>query len=180
MFETPTIDIQELRSVLTDAGHTAVGFATMAAKKANDVRLDLNDRYAEQTKDLRSNMLTVVEKLEDVRAAVGARVDPVVESITDRLPAPARKVVENFTDSAKEAQAKAHKLVVDALTVESVKPAAKVAASAPVAKTATKTVAKVAKPVAKKAVAKKTVAKVAKPAVAKTVAKKPAARKTAA
>ena len=45
MFETPTLDIQELRSVLTDAGHTAVGFATMAAKKANDVRLDLNGRY---------------------------------------------------------------------------------------------------------------------------------------
>ena len=183
MFETPTLDIQELRSVLTDAGHTAVGFATMAAKKANDVRLDLNGRYDEQTKDLRTNMLTVVEKFADVRTKVEARIDPMIETFAERLPAPARKVVENLTDSVKEAQNKAHQFVVDALTVEATKPAVKKpTVSAKAAKTAkapvaTKTSAK--KTVAKKTVAKKTAAKKTAPATRKTVATKTAAKKTA-
>ncbi len=182
MFETPTLDIQELRTVLTDAGHTAVGFAAMAAKRANDVRLDLNDRYDEQTKDLRTNMLTVVEKFADARTKVEARIDPVIETLTERLPSPARKVVENITDSVKEAQAKAHKFVVDALTVEAPKAVAKPVVKPSAKKTAT-TSAKVAKaPVAKKAAAKKPVARkaVAKKTVAKkTVAKKATARKAA-
>lgn len=187
MFENPTIDIQELRSVLTDAGHTAVGFATMAAKKANDVRLDLTDRYEEQTKDLRASMLTVVEKFADARAKVEARVEPVIESLTDRLPAPARKVVETLTESAKDAQAKAHKLVVNTLTVETVKPSVKAntTPSTPVPKvarttkasakrTVTQTVKTVkANPTAKKVAAKTVAAK-------KVVAKKAAAAKPAA
>ena len=188
MFETPTLDIQELRSVLTDAGHTAVGFATMAAKKANDVRLDLNGRYDEQTKDLRTNMLTVVEKFADVRTKVEARIDPMIETFAERLPAPARKVVENLTDSVKEAQNKAHQFVVDALTVEATKPAVKKptvsakaakTAKAPVATktSAKKTVAK--KTAAKKTAAKKTAAKRTAPATRKTSATKPAARKAA-
>ena len=183
MFETPTLDIQELRTVLTDAGHTAVGFATMAAKRANDVRLDLNDRYDEQTKDLRTNMLTVVEKFADVRTKVEARVDPVIETLTERLPAPARKVVENLTDSVKQAQAKTHKFVVDALTVEAPKAVAKPVVK-PSAKRIATTTAKVAKapvakaPVAKKAAAKKPVAR--KAAAKKTIAKKTIAKKTTA
>ena len=192
MFENPTIDIQELRSVLTDAGHTAVGFATMAAKKANDVRLDLTDRYEEQTKDLRASMLTVVEKFADARAKVEARVEPVIESLTDRLPAPARKVVETLTESAKDAQAKAHKLVVNTLTVETVKPSVKAntTPSTPVPKvarttkasakrTVTQTVKTVkANPTAKKVAAKTVAAK--KVVAKKSAAAKPAARKVTA
>ena len=178
MFETPTLDIQELRSVLTDAGHTAVGFATMAAKKANDVRLDLNGRYDEQTKDLRTNMLTVVEKFADVRTKVEARIDPMIETFAERLPAPARKVVENLTDSVKEAQNKAHQFVVDALTVEATKPAVKkpiVSAKAP--KTSKAPVA--TKTAAKKTAAKTTAAKKSAPATRKTAATKTAAKRTA-
>ena len=192
MFENPTIDIQELRSVLTDAGHTAVGFATMAAKKANDVRLDLTDRYEEQTKDLRASMLTVVEKFADARAKVEARVEPVIESLTDRLPAPARKVVETLTESAKDAQAKAHKLVVNTLTVETVKPSVKAntTPSTPVPKvarttkasakrTVTQTVKTVkANPTAKKVAAKTVAAK--KVVAKKSATAKPAARKVTA
>ena len=185
MYETPTLDIQELRSVLTDAGHTAVGFATMAVKKANDVRLDLSDRYEEQTKDFRSNLLTVVERFADVRTKVEARVDPVLETITDRLPAPARKVVENLTDSVKGAQDKAHQFVVSALTVEAPKAVANVkSAKASPAKPATKkVVTKVVKKVAAaNVVAKKVVVKksAAAKASVKPSAKKPAARKTVA
>ncbi len=172
MFENPTLDIQELRTVLTDAGHTAVGFATMAAKRANDVRLDLNDRYDEQTKDLRTNMLTVVEKFADVRTKVEARIDPVIETFAERLPAPARKVVENLTDSVKEAQAKAHRFVVDTLTVEAPKAAAKPVVTPSAKKTAT-TSAKVAKaPVAKTSATTKPVAR-------KAATTKPVARKAA-
>ena len=191
MFETPTLDIQELRSVLTDAGHTAVGFATMAAKKANDVRLDLNGRYEEQTKDFRTNMLTVVEKFADARTKVEARIDPMIETFAERLPTPARKVVENLTDSVKEAQAKAHQFVVDALTVEAPKPAAKkTAAKAVKATVATKTAAKktaakaVKATVATKTATKKTATKAVKavkaPVAKKTPAKKAPARKAAA
>jgi hypothetical protein len=175
MFETPALDMQELRSVLTDAGHTVVGLATMAAKKANDVRLDMSDRYEEQTADLRSNLLTVVEKFADVRTKVEARVEPVIESLTDRLPAPARKVVETMTESVKDVQDKAHRMVVDALTVE--------APVAPVAKTAAKTATKPATPktAARKPAAKKTAVKkpVAKTGTAKAVAAKAPAKKTA-
>lgn len=184
MFETPTIDIQELRSVLTDAGHTAVGFATMAAKKVNDVRLDLSDRYEEQSKDLRSNLLDAVEKFADVRAKVESTIDPVIESFAERLPAPARKVVENVTDAAKEAQNKAHKFVVDALTVDAAAPAPAAKPAAPKTTAATKTAtpaavktAKTAKPVTKKApAAKKATAK--KAASAKPAAKRAAAKAT--
>ncbi len=185
MYETPTLDIQELRSVLTDAGHTAVGFATMAAKKANDVRVDLNGRYDEQTKDLRANMLTVVEKLADVRTKVEARIDPMIETFAERLPAPARKVVENLTDSVKEAQAKAHQFVVGALTVEAPKAAAKKATpSAKVAKTpatrssaAKKTAAKTASAAKKTATKTASAATKTAPAAKKTAAKKSVARK---
>jgi hypothetical protein len=173
MFETPALDMQELRSVLTDAGHTVVGLATMAAKKANDVRLDMSDRYEEQTADLRSNLLTVVEKLADVRTKVEARVEPVIESLTDRLPAPARKVVETMTESVKDAQERAHRMVVDALAVEApvaaAKPSVKATSAKPAAK---KTVA--AKPAAKKTTAKKSTKAVAKKAPAKKVARKAA------
>ena len=180
MFETPTLDIQELRSVLTDAGHTAVGFATMAAKKANDVRLDFNGRYDEQTKDLRTNMLTVVEKFADVRTKVEARIDPMIETFAERLPAPARKVVENLTDSVKEAQNKAHQFVVDALTVEATKPAVKKpTASAKTAKAPVATKTAATKTAAKKTAAKTAAAKKSAPATRKTAATKPAARKAA-
>ncbi len=181
MFETPALDIQELRSVLTDAGHTVVGLATMAAKKANDVRLDVSDRYEEQTADFRSNLLTVVEKLADVRTKVEARVEPIVESLTDRLPAPARKVVETMTESVKDAQSKAHRMVVDALTVDAPKATAPAATKPAVRKPAAKKVA-VKKPVAKATKATKIVAakatKATKTAAKKTVAKK-AVRKAA-
>ena len=173
MFETPTLDIQELRSVLTDAGHTVVGLATMAAKKANDVRLDLSDRYDEQTSDFRTNLLTVVEKFADVRTKVEARVEPVLESLTDRLPAPARKVVETMTESVKDAQDRAHRMVVEALAVDTPKVAPVVA---PVAKATTKATTR-------KATTRKVVVKTAaKTAVVKTAAKKtvtkPVAKKT--
>jgi hypothetical protein len=181
MFETPALDMQELRSVLTDAGHTVVGLATMAAKKANDVRLDMSDRYEEQTADLRSNLLTVVEKFADVRTKVEARVEPVIESFTDRLPAPARKVVETMTESVKDAQDKAHRMVVDALTVEVpvAKPATKTAAKPATPKTAARKTAKTT--AAKKIAVKKPVAKTstAKTSTAKAAATKAPAKKAA-
>ena len=178
MFETPALDIQELRSVLTDAGHTVVGLATMAAKAANDVRLDLSDRYDEQTADLRSSVLTVVERFADVRTKLEARVEPVLESLTDRLPAPARRVVETMTESVKDAQDRAHRMVVDALGVDAPKVAPVVPPATPAATRATAKKVTV-KPVAKKVVVKKAAVKTtAKKVAAKPTAKKIATRKT--
>ncbi len=172
MFETPTLDIQELRSVLTDAGHTAVGFATMAAKKANDVRLDANDRYEDSILDFRKQALVLVKRVESVRADVEARVEPVVAKVVDRLPKPAQKIFNDATDAAKDLQAKSYDFVVKALTVEApakpatptakatpgkAKPAAK-AKAAPASSVKVTTSAK-AKPFAKAAVRKAAVRK---------------------
>lgn len=193
MTQTPTLDVQELRSVITDAGHTAVGFATMAAKKANDVRLDFSDRYETSIVDFRKQALVIVKRVESVRADVEARVEPVVAKVVDRLPQPAQKLINDATDAAKELQNKSYDFVVKALTVESsakpvsktVKPAVKKAAAGATRKVS---VAKAAvKPVAKKVVAKKTAVKKAvvkatprKATPRKAVAKKAVAKKAAA
>ena len=192
MFETPTIDIQEIRSTLTEAGNTAAGFAVLAAKRANDLRLDATSRYSTQINEFRKQALVVVNRVESARAEIEAAVEPTLAKVMDRLPAPAAKVAAQAQEAVKSFQVKAHDMVVDALTAEV--PAAK----APVAKTAKPAAAKTAKTAVAKTVAKttkptkKTAAKVAKPvakasrpAKAAVAAKakpaaKPAARKAAA
>jgi hypothetical protein len=64
MFES-SIDLNEIRSALTDAGHTVVGFATLALKKGNDVRLDVSKKYEAQLNDLRSQALTLAERADE-------------------------------------------------------------------------------------------------------------------
>jgi hypothetical protein len=179
MFETPTIDIQEIRSTLTEAGNTAAGFAVLAAKRANDLRLDATSRYSTQINEFRKQALVVVNRVESVRADMEAAVEPTINKVLDRLPAPAAKVAVQAQEAMKSLQVKAHDMVVEALTVEI--PAAKTATndqSMPAAaKTAAKTAAKAAKtvktaaaksPKATKPVAKK-VARAAKPAAVRNV-----------
>ena len=163
MFETPTIDINEIRSTLTEAGNTAAGFAVLAAKRANDYRLDATSRYSTQIDEFRKQALIVVNRVESVRADLEAAVEPTLAKVIDRLPAPAAKVASQAQDAVKTLQVKAHDMVVEALTAE-----------VPVAKT-TATKAPAAKPAATKARAAKPAsktqpAKVAKPA-ARTSAK---------
>lgn len=190
MFETPTIDIQEIRSTLTEAGNTAAGFAVLAAKRANDMRLDATSRYSTQINEFRKQALVVVNRVESARADMEAAVEPTLTKVMDRLPAPAAKVAAQAQEAVKSFQAKAHDMVVEALTAEvptPKAPAAKTAAKPSVAKTAIvkKTVSKTAVAKTTKSAAKTAVAKTAKPAkkiVAKTAAKakpaaKPAARK---
>jgi len=186
MFENQTLDMQEIRSVLTDAGHTAVGFATMAAKKANDARLDFNNRYVGSPVDFRKQALVLVQRAESVRVDVEARVEPVVAKVVDRLPAPAQKLINDATDAAKELQSKSYDFVVKALTVETAAPTVKktTVKKTAVKKTAVKrTAAKTAPTAARKAAAKsaptarKTAAKTAP--VARKAAAKPAAKQTA-
>ncbi len=127
MFETPTIDIQEIRSTLTEAGNTAAGFAVLAAKRANDLRLDATSRYSSQINEFRKQALVVVNRVESVRADMEAAVEPTLTKVLDRLPAPAAKVAAQAQEAVKSFQVKAHDMVVEALTAET-----------PVAKTATK------------------------------------------
>ena len=117
MFENG-IDPKEIRTVLTDAGHTAAGFAALAAKKAVEVRTDLTERYETQLTESRKVALDVVNRLQDVRTTMEARVDPVVAKMTERLPEPAQKVIADMTEARKAFQVKAHEFVVKAITVE--------------------------------------------------------------
>jgi hypothetical protein len=156
MFETPTIDIQEIRSTLTEAGNTAAGFAVLAAKRANDLRLDASSRYSSQINEFRKQALVVVNRVESVRADMEAAVEPTLTKVLDRLPAPAAKVAAQAQEAVKSFQVKAHDMVVEALSAEV--PAAKTASSSAAA-TATK--AKPSEGTAAKA-AKKTVAKAEK------------------
>jgi hypothetical protein len=156
MFETPTIDIQEIRSTLTEAGNTAAGFAVLAAKRANDLRLDATSRYSSQINEFRKQALVVVNRVESVRADMEAAVEPTLTKVLDRLPAPAAKVAAQAQEAVKSFQVKAHDMVVEALSAEV--PAAKTASSSAAA-AATK--AKPSEDTAAKA-AKKTVAKAEK------------------
>jgi hypothetical protein len=153
MFETPTIDIQEIRSTLTEAGNTAAGFAVLAAKRANDLRLDATSRYSSQINEFRKQALVVVNRVESVRADMEAAVEPTLTKVLDRLPAPAAKVAAQAQEAVKSFQVKAHDMVVEALSAEV--PATKTASSSAAA-AATK-----AKP-SEGTAAKKTVAKAEK------------------
>jgi hypothetical protein len=175
MFETPTIDIQEIRSTLTEAGNTAAGFAVLAAKRANDLRLDATSRYSTQINEFRKQALVVVNRVESVRADMEAAVEPTINKVLDRLPAPAAKVAAQAQEAMKSLQVKAHDMVVEALTVEI--PAAKTTTNDQSKPAAAKTAAKAAKtvktaaaksPKATKPVAKK-VARAAKPAAVRNV-----------
>ena len=171
MSETQTIDIKEIRAALTDAGHTAVGFATMAAKKANDVRLDFTDRYDESLVDLRQQALEIVKRAESVRMDVEARVEPVVAKVVDRLPQPAQKLFHDATEAAKDLQSKSYEFVVKTLSPE-----------APVTKSASAKSTAAKKPATKAAATKAPVTKspvTKSPAAKSPAAKKPVARKSA-
>jgi hypothetical protein len=167
MFETPTIDIQEIRSTLTEAGNTAAGFAVLAAKRANDLRLDATSRYSSQINEFRKQALVVVNRVESVRADMEAAVEPTLTKVLDRLPAPAAKVAVQAQEAVKSFQVKAHDMVVEALTAEA--PATKTAA--PKTASAKTTAAPAAKA---SAAAKKTVKKTTK---ASAAVAKPGARK---
>lgn len=173
MFENG-IDPKEIRTVLTDAGHTAAGFAALAAKKAVEVRTDLTERYETQLTETRKVALDVVNRLQDVRTTMEARVEPVVAKMTERLPEPAQKVIADMTAARKTFQAKAHQFVVKAITAEIPTP------KAPAAKA---TAPKVRKSTPKaKAVAPKVraAASKVKAAAAPKAARKPRAAKVAA
>lgn len=171
MFETPTIDIQEIRSTLTEAGNTAAGFAVLAAKRANDLRLDATSRYSSQINEFRKQALVVVNRVESVRADMEAAVEPTLTKVLDRLPAPAAKVAAQAQEAVKSFQVKAHDMVVDALTAET-----------PVTKTSapkTATAKTVATPAAKATATAKTTAKTTakKTTKASAAVAKPGARK---
>jgi hypothetical protein len=199
MFETPTIDIQEIRSTLTEAGNTAAGFAVLAAKRANDLRLDATSRYSSQINEFRKQALVVVNRVETVRADMEAAVEPTLSKVLDRLPAPAAKVAAQAQEAVKSFQVKAHDMVVEALTAEvpaakesSAKTATPVSDKASESAAAKKSVvkpAKAAKPVkavkagkTAEAASASTPAKAAEAAknpVAKAATSKPAAKKVA-
>ncbi len=188
MFES-SIDFTEIRSALTDAGHTVVGFATMAFKKGNDVRLDVSKKYEAQINDLRSQALTLAERADETVSEIEDRVEPLVHRVTDRLPAPAATVARTLQSQGRAFRQKAHVAVVGVLTVESEtspatsaksEPAKATAPTAKITKTATKvkSAAKSAKaPVKKAAKATAKAAKTNKTAkTAKVAAKKVATK----
>lgn len=185
MFES-TIDLTEIRSVLTDAGHTVVGFATLALKKGNDVRLDTAKTFGSQIGDLRLQALALVEKVDETATELEERFEPLVSRMSERLPAPAASAALTLQQQGRALRHKATDVVVSALRsdaspVATSRPGATRTATAPV-KTAKKTTKKTTtakKPVAKAAAkatpkastAPKSVKKTVKTTVEKTAAK---------
>ncbi len=182
MFES-TIDLTEIRSVLTDAGHTVVGFATLAFKKGNEVRLDTAKTFESQFGDLRSQALAFIEKADEAASEIEDRLEPLVNRMSERLPAPAASVALTLQHQSRALRTRAHDVVVGALRNESgeksspaAKSPARAAKKASVAKAGTKIAA--AKAPVKKVVAKKAV--VAKAVVAKKVGSTAPAKKATA
>jgi starch synthase len=165
MFES-SIDLNEIRSALTDAGHTVVGFATLALKKGNDVRLDVSKKYEAQLNDLRSQALTLAERADETVSEIEDRVEPLVHRVTDRLPAPAATVARTIQSQGRALRQKAHEAVIGALTVDPV-----VQADAPAAKSPKAEKAETMESTPAKPSPKKTAKITAKTATAKTSAK---------
>ena len=170
MFEN-LMDPKEIRTALTDAGHTVAGFATLAAKKATEVRSDVAERYEAQLAESRKAALNVVTRIEGARTSFEAKVEPVVAKVTDRLPEPAQKVIADMTEARKSFQIKAHEFVVKAITVAipmAKAPATKArTAKAPATKART---AKAAAPTARRAAPTATAKRMAK-SMAKSMTK---------
>lgn len=169
MFEN-ILDPKEIRSTLTDAGHTAAGFAALAAKKAIEVRSDLAGRYGTQLADVRTNALDMVQRAETARTEFEQRFEPIVAKMTERLPEPAQKVIADLTETRKTFQAKAHDFVVKTISADLPRtPKSSAAAAAPTPK---RTVKSSASTTARKTPAAKT------PAAKTARAAKPVARAT--
>ena len=194
-FELPS----DLNKSLTDIGHTAVGFATLAAKRANDARLDTNVRFKPQVIEARKRALQVVETLQTARLRVESAVEPLVDLAVDRLPENVQDTVGEIRKSRVEFAAKAHDGVVKLIkfaTAVPVVPMAKTAKTTSTTAKAVRTTKSAAKSATKavrsatakpKAVKATRVARVAKPAavedartskatrVAKTTTRRPRA-----
>lgn len=164
---TTTPDLAKLRTALTDAGHTAAGFATLAAKKAIEARADLlerakridaalDPRVKARLDEARSRTLTVIDRVDEARVAVERKVEPVVDRVTARLPEPARKVAGDLRTLRHTAEERTSALVRQAITLETATVAKATAAKATVKKAAAKATTKTAaKKTTKKAVAEK-------------------------
>jgi hypothetical protein len=180
----------DVSAKLTEAGHTAVGFAAMAAKQANDSRLELNARFEPQVRDLRKNAVGTIKSVSAARAKVADTVDPIVDRLIERLPdTMAESVAESVAEVRKvsrQAVGTVEQRVIDAIEFATAIPTKAVrrtpaasAASATTSGSTTKT-AKAAKATATKTSAKAS-ATTSKPAAKKaapvsTKATKPAAR----
>ena len=174
-FELPA----DLTKSLTDASHTAVGFATLAAKRANDARLDANARFEPQVLEARQRALTVVETLETARVRVETTVEPLVERAVERLPENVQDAVGEYRRMGKELAARAHDGAVRAIefaTAVPVTAAPKAATTAAPKSAKARRTPKATK--APKATASKTAPKAAAKSVAKSAAKPKAARST--
>jgi hypothetical protein len=154
---------------LTDAGHTAVGFAAMAAKKANDNRLDVNARFEPQVRDLRKSAINAVKAVKAARVKVNETVDPMIDRLVERLP---ETISETVADTVAEvrkvtrgAAGTAEGRLIDVIEFATAIPAKAVRRTTP---TATKK-GPASKPAPKKTAEKK--AAVAKPATKKTAVK---------
>ena len=119
-FELPS----DINKSLTDAGHTAVGFAATAAKRANDARLDTNARFQPQLVEARKRALELVENFDAARVRIESTVEPIVAAAVDRLPENVQDAVAEYRKVRVELVAKAHQNVVKAIEFATAVPVA--------------------------------------------------------
>jgi hypothetical protein len=98
----------QLSTQLTDAGHTAVGFAAMAAKQANDSRLDFNARFEPQVRDFRKSAVKTVKTVASARNRVASTVDPLIDRLVERI---AERLPETVSENATEYMSEVRKVV---------------------------------------------------------------------
>jgi polyhydroxyalkanoate synthesis regulator phasin len=107
----PNLPTDSVTSSITDAGHTAVGFAAMAAKKANDSRLDFNAKFESQVREARKNALAAANTVRTARNRVQTTVDPLVDRAIERLP---EVVAETAAETVSEVRKSSRKLASQA------------------------------------------------------------------
>ncbi len=151
----------DLNARLTEASHTIIGFAAMAAKQANDRRLGVNSRFEPQVRELRKNAVGTVKSVSSARGRVADTVDPIVDRMVERFPdgiqESVSETVTEFRKVGRQTATTVEQRMIEAIefaTAIPAKPVRRTAAAAASTKapnqTATKA-AKTAKPAAKPA-----------------------------
>jgi hypothetical protein len=150
----------DLSTTLTDASHTAVGFATMAFKRVNDARLDVNAKYEPQVRELRKNAIGVVKTATVARHRVESAIDPVLDRAVERLPEALQDSAAELRKVSRQAAISSERRIVNVIEFATAVPTKAVRRTVKDAETTT---------FAKKAPAKTTAKSAPKSATKKTV-----------
>lgn len=100
------MQFSDATKAVEDAAYVTIGFGVLAYQRAQVRRRELAAQLRKQGIDVRKQLedMELGSRLSKLAERLEARIDPVVDSVTDRLPAPARTAFAQAREVAKEAR----------------------------------------------------------------------------